>query len=288
MKNHHFMMSYVSHSVIVLLLLFLSLPVGCTKSTTENEKVVAVVNDEPVLLEDFEREISLRSKQNPAYKITPTTLEGQLDTIIDRKLMIQEAMKMGLAGNADFVRTIQSFWEQTLIRELIENKNDEWEKRLFVTEQEIRDYYDKATQMATFSLYRTKDEKRAVEVLKKTENHGDAPGWEVIGPVAYHDVPPFALADLFDMAEGEKKMLRDGDEFIVIYLMKKEIHPLPPLNKIQGQVKREVLERKKTEALEEWLAQVREKADIDINKEIIERYLEVNKVTHNVGSGYGR
>lgn len=128
---------------LVLLTLSTSLIIlGCSKEYTGDEDFIATVNKEPIKLKDFQRELAIRSKQNPAYKITPQAIDEQLNTIIDRRLMIQEAMKSGLANSDDFVRTIQTFWEQTLIRELIEAKNHEWEDRLFVTEQEINEYYE--------------------------------------------------------------------------------------------------------------------------------------------------
>ncbi len=105
-------MSHVSPPFIVLLLLFLALNLGCSKSTTDDDKSVAVVNEDPITLRNFQKEIALRSKQNPAYEITPNAIEDQLDTIIDRRLMIQEAMRMGLAGQEHLVRTIHTFWGQ--------------------------------------------------------------------------------------------------------------------------------------------------------------------------------
>ena len=168
--------------------------------TTDDDKAVAVVNEEPITLRNFQKEIALRSKQNPAYEITPSAIEGQLDTIIDRRLMIQEAMKMGLASDEDFIRTIQTFWEQTLIRELIENKNREWEERLFVTEQEITDYYRKAQQIVTFKVIRTKDEKEAEEILERAKEQEDSLKWEIVGPVAYFDVDRFDFKRSFSFA----------------------------------------------------------------------------------------
>ena len=202
--------------------------------------------------------------------------------------MIQEAMKMGLAGKEDFVRTIQTFWEQTLIRELIDNKNREWEERLFVTEQEITDYYRKAQQIVTFKVIRTDDEKKAEEALTKAKNQENSLKWELIGPVAYFDIDHSVLKEVFHMSEGQIEMLKNGEEFLVISVEKKESNVLPPLAEIHEQIKKEVLERKKTEALEEWLAKVRGKADIKINAKLFDMYLENNGQTENVGGGNGR
>lgn len=195
----------------LLLLAIILAPVlsGCSKESNDREKVIASVNKEQISLKEFQREIALRSKQNPHYKVTPQTVKEQLDTVIDRKIMIQEAMKNGLANNEDFVRTIQTFWEQTLIRELIAAKNHEWEDRLFVTEQEIQDFYSR---------------------------------------------------------------------------MNKEDASMPPLESISDQIKRALLEQKKTAALEEWLTDVRAKASIDINTELINEFGKVEEQTVKGGT----
>jgi hypothetical protein len=198
--------------VLTIITLFLFIP-GCSRENHNRGKVVASVNKEQISLEDFQRELALRSKQNPHYKVTPEAVSEQLNTVIDRRLMVQEAMKRGLASNEDFIRTIQSFWEQTLIRELIEAKNHEWEGRLFVTEQEIHDYYNG---------------------------------------------------------------------------IRKDRNDMPPLDKLYDQIKIDMLEEKKTNALDEWLTGVREKAAIDIDNELIDSYFSSDKKSVRRGGGDAR
>jgi len=171
---------------------------GCSRESADREQVIASVNKELISLRDFQKDIAIRSKQNPSYRITPQSVKEQLDTSIDRKLMIQEAMKMGLTNNEDFVRTIQTFWEQTLIRELIEAKSHEWADRLFVSEDEIRDYYE--------------------EIIKKSPN-------------------------------------------------------VPPLDTIYDQLKKAILEQKKTDALDAWLSKVRKSAVINVNEKLMDKFV---------------
>ncbi len=128
-------------SLVILIVLSSLFFTGCSKENNDTGKVIATVNKEKISLNQFERELALRSKQNPNFKVTSQSIQQQLDSVIDRRLMVQEAMAMGLTKNADFVRTIQIFWEQTLIRELIEAKNHEWKDRIFVTEGEVNEYY---------------------------------------------------------------------------------------------------------------------------------------------------
>jgi hypothetical protein len=106
-----------------------------------HEETVATVNGAPVLLKEFQKDLAIYANRNPDFKLDAKSVEDHLDMFIDKQLMIQEAMKMGLAEDERFLETIKRFWEQTLIRELIDAKSMEWRDKLFVTEDEIQSYY---------------------------------------------------------------------------------------------------------------------------------------------------
>jgi hypothetical protein len=128
-------------AALLLSLLILSL-VSCSGGKTASQEV-AKVNGTPIPLKDFQWELALASRRDPSFKVTPQTLKDKLSIMVDRTLMIQEAMKMGLAEDQRFEETIKTFWEQTLIRDLIDAKAKEWDRRIFVTEDEIETAYRK-------------------------------------------------------------------------------------------------------------------------------------------------
>lgn len=107
----------------------------------QHKDAVATVNGSPVSLQEFQKELAIYASRNPDFKLNAESVEEHLDMLIDKQLMIQEATKMGLAEDERFLETIKRFWEQTLIRELIDAKSREWNNRLFVTEDEILGYY---------------------------------------------------------------------------------------------------------------------------------------------------
>ncbi len=107
----------------------------------QHKDAVATVNGSPVSLQEFQKELAMYANRNPDFKLNAGSVKEHLDTIIDKQLMIQEAMKMGLAEDERFLETIKRFWEQTLIRELIDVKSKEWSGRLFVTDDEVFGYY---------------------------------------------------------------------------------------------------------------------------------------------------
>lgn len=124
--------------VIISVLL---IPVLTSCGQRQHKDAVATVNGAPVSIQEFQREIAIYANRNPDFKLNAGSVEEHLNMVIDKQLMIQEAMKMGLAEDERFLETIKRFWEQTLIRELIEVRSREWSGKLIVTEGEILGYY---------------------------------------------------------------------------------------------------------------------------------------------------
>jgi hypothetical protein len=248
----------------------------------DDKNIVATVNHEPIKLEDFQAKLALRSRQNPSYKITSQEISEQIETVIDRRLMIQEAMRMGLAENKDFVRTIQSFWEQTLVRELIAAKSREWESRLFVTEREVEDYYDKMRYRVTLKLKRAENETEAHSILEAARQ-GNVEDWKTLGPLAHDELFALSLHKAYRMSEGMSEVLKDETGFLVIYIEQKESTDLPAMGELHDHLKRNLLRKKKTDALSSWLKEEREKAVIEINSRLLETSFDLDSSENRTG-----
>lgn len=127
--------------VLFIILSVLLIPVFTSCGQQHHKDAVATVNGAPVPMQEFQKELAIYANRNPDFKLNAVSVEEHLNMVIDKQLMIQEAMKMGLAEDERFLETIKRFWEQTLIRELIEVRSREWSGKLFVTEDEILGYY---------------------------------------------------------------------------------------------------------------------------------------------------
>ena len=65
-----------------------------------------------------------------------------LEQYVDTKLILIEADRMGLSRDQEFLKDIQHFWEQALLKRVIEEKSKEYANEVQVSEQEINKYYD--------------------------------------------------------------------------------------------------------------------------------------------------
>lgn len=151
---------------------------------------------------------------------------------------------MGLAENERFVDTIKTFWEQTLIRELIDAKIKEWTNRLFVKDDEIRKHYQRMQYMPTIKFIKVQDASNAQDAKQRMLKGEGIKGEEILVPLSYEDVRFDVLYNAFDMSAGEAGVFEYANNFIVIYLIKKDNVPVPPLKDIYDRIKSMPLSRK--------------------------------------------
>ncbi len=125
-----------------LLLALLLLGAGCTANTPpESETIVLQVNDSAITLPEFNEMLKFSAYADPELEITEQSRDDFVQYLIRRQLMIQEAARLKLDRKNEFVMTIQTYWESTLIRNLMDLKSQELKQHVLVTEDEITRYY---------------------------------------------------------------------------------------------------------------------------------------------------
>lgn len=181
--------------------------------------------------------------------------------------MIQEGVKKGITKDERFVETIKTFWEQTLIRELLDAKNREWAERLFVTENEIRKEYERMLYRPRLSIVKAETKQAADEITKVMQRGKRPTGEETVGPLFYEDVKSSPLANAFDMKAGEVKAFAADGKYIVIRVTEKKAMQMPPLKEAYNRIQESILAQKKQKAVAEWIEAVRKSAKINIDSE---------------------
>ncbi|MBA4397460.1 MAG: hypothetical protein C0394_08775 [Syntrophus sp. (in: bacteria)] len=66
---------------------------ACSSGTAEKDRVVATVNGAPITAAELQHAVSGHGKNKP---VTRHTVDDQLKLMIEQKLLIQQAVKMGL------------------------------------------------------------------------------------------------------------------------------------------------------------------------------------------------
>lgn len=104
----------------IFVALVLALFCGC--SPRQNKEAVVKINNYSMSAEDLVNELNSFSSFERAGK----TNEELVDEIIEKKLLLLEAQREGLDREAAFMKMVERFWEQSLLRAIVEKKMKEF------------------------------------------------------------------------------------------------------------------------------------------------------------------
>ena len=116
---------------------------GCAprSSEAENARPVVIINGLELTAEELQREVGTASSRvSPPGKTAGTEPEW-LGRLIERELMVQEAQRLGLDRNKEFMSTIERFWKEALLKQLIRRKGQEVAATVRVYEPELEAEY---------------------------------------------------------------------------------------------------------------------------------------------------
>lgn len=254
---------------ILLTIILPVILVSC--SGKEKAETVASVNGAPIHLRDFKKELKTIEKRNPAFVLTDETANEALNDLIERKLLIQEAVKLGLSADEHFIETIKSHWEQTLIRELVNAKTKEWGADS-VSGTEIERHYERMRFSVTLKTARAAGEKDLEGKKELMRRNKHVSGETMEGPLyAENFNPGDPLLSAFDLKQGGMTVIRDIEGITLVYVAAKESAKVPPLSEIRERIRQYLAEFKRQKAMDDWLRGVKKKSVIRIEKDAVER-----------------
>lgn len=119
----------------VLLILFLF--AGCEK-VNKSSPVAIDIDGIKIKANEFEQAFknSFYAKED-----TPSARREFLDNLITRKLILKEAQGQGLDKDPDFLKDVELFWEQSLLKTILERKIKQLSLNVKIDDKEIKNYY---------------------------------------------------------------------------------------------------------------------------------------------------
>ena len=253
----------------------LALSLASCGPASPRQEHIAVVNGAPIGVDEFTREASMASERYPEIGAAPGSEEALtvvLDSMILKKLMIQEAAKMGLSEDKEFLNTIKMFWEQTLIKKLIDARNTEFEKTLSVSGGEAEAHYRRMGSKLTLLVVKAVSEQEAMRAVAEMGEGTRPGGAEVLGPLMIENLDlADPLSSVFDLSEADTTIIREEDGYLAVRVLRKDAVQTPPFVAISAEIHDALLEMKKKQAFSDWLEGVKEAATIEINRSALER-----------------
>jgi hypothetical protein len=125
------------NSILVILLLLCLHLSCCAREEKEESQLLAKINDYSLTLDEFHAQLAAELEMDKDFKLTEAAKRQFLEGLVRKELLIQEAKKRKLDREEKFMRAIERYWESTLIRDLMEAKGQEIEKKAIVSQEEI-------------------------------------------------------------------------------------------------------------------------------------------------------
>jgi hypothetical protein len=122
----------LAFSLLVSIVLFF---VGCAKK----EKPALVIGSIRISAQEFEDAF----QKEGAFRQAPMDKVQFLDLYLSRKLMLKEAEELGLDKDPQFLKSLQLFWEQALLKLVLARKLNELAVGARVSEEEVAQYYQR-------------------------------------------------------------------------------------------------------------------------------------------------
>ena len=255
MKNDYWMVK-----IILAISLFIG-PLGVASGqdlpVIKGKKVVATVHDEPITLEEFSREIaSLDQGMAGEGKVEKKKNSELLKRLINARLLIQEARRMGLDELKELKERVDVFSKVTLRDELIERHV----KNIKPDEKEVEKVYKESVKewkIKTILFEKEEDAKRMEnglkegkgfdEMLKKFLEDKTGKGNEGTDYLKNRELLPEVAETVSKMKIGSTSPIVKIKPGFVIFKLEDVRYPDDP--KIKEQVRMRALRQRQTEAL---------------------------------------
>ncbi len=261
---------------IYLLILAIFLVSGCAEKKSQ-EKVIATINNYKMTTDDFNYESSEVFRMGKMIGEVPVTKKEMLDALITKEVLIQEAVRENLDKDKAFMKAIELYWEQALLKNLLTKKSEEISQTIVVYDDDIKGYYDKMKNKIRAKVIIFSDEKSARKGMernsatleaweKEPEKHSIEsiipPRWYILGenrsPVEYY-------VFIVDAKKGEGIVKING-KWTLIEIEEITPNEIGPLLSLKEKIIKDIRAIKEKEAMEKWIDTLRLKSRIKIDE----------------------
>lgn len=241
-------MRYIYYIILIFLILSGALGYELLSPEVPAKDVSMVINGQVITREEFNRICS-----SPGDHMT--TPSDAINSLITRELLIQEAQREGIDKEESFRRSIQNFYEQSLIKLLMDKKFNSL--RVTVSDAELERYVslmDKKVRLTVFTADTRQD--AAKGVYKGTETR----------EMNFDDLSRDMREQIVMLTKGEKTgPVEEGGKFIVLRLDRVgNSFRKPPSEKERDNIRKLLASEKRETIISDWIAGLRKKASVKV------------------------
>jgi len=131
------------HFLFYFIFCFITVIASSCSNDSLQQKILSRINNYELTLDEFEEQLTIEVELDDTFKLTNETKRKFLEELIRKELFIQEARNLKLDQQKKFIRAIEKYWELTLIRNLIDLKSREINKKIYISEGAAKEHYKK-------------------------------------------------------------------------------------------------------------------------------------------------
>ncbi len=271
---------------IVLVIIAISLLFACAKKEAK-KAYLAKVGNIIITQAEFEKEFKKLPEFAQEMFEGVSGREKFLDGLIKKELLYQEAVKKGLDKDSDYQKKLNDFKKLTLINLLLEK---EIESKVKVTDQEVKDYYDKHKEefaavsqiRASHILVKTEEEARQIiERIKSGEDFAKIAKEKSLDTVSAKNggdlgfILKGQMVPEFEAAAGSLKTgeisepVKTKFGYHVIKVTDKEVGQVAEFEKVKNSLSQFLLTEKQKEVFNSYVEGLKKNYKVEINKEAL-------------------
>ncbi len=260
-----------------------------TVEQKEEEEVLAIVNGEEITINEYNEKLKQLSNFEKARYRGEEGHKEFLNALVQQKLMVQKAKKMGLDKDEEVQKKIEALMQEVTKRVLVEALVErEVLDKVVVTNKEAKKYYDKNKKefqekekvRARHILVATEEEAKKIcqELEKGTdfaklaeEKSSDQKTAKQGGDLNYFGrgrmTPEFEKV-AFNLKVGEvSDIVKTQFGYHIIKLEDKKEASTKEFYEVSDDIKKKLLSGKQREEYQKWLSKIKKKAKIKINED---------------------
>ncbi len=269
-------------SVAIASVLAIALLMTACARKEPSERIVAVINDYRMTVEDFNYESKEVLRTGIGIGDIAIAKEDILDALIIKEVLLQEAQKAGLDKDKNFMKTIELYWEQTLLRNLLAKKSREIEKAVTVYEGEITDYYNKMKEKIKAKVVVLANERTGRRLLTFDGDVAEYAEKEAEKSSLLYIIPSrvYILGDdnsplensIFKVERNKsRELIKINGKWALIIIEERIPVEAEPLSAARERITKLIKARKEREFMNEWIEALRSKARIRIDRKVLDK-----------------
>lgn len=227
---------------------------------------LARIGNQTVDAQEFQAYLEQQTRRNPRLQITPAMKRDLFEKCLEKKLLLAEASRQRLGDQPEIIKELKEMTEQILIKHLFSLKEKELAGQIKIEEDDIRNYYEDMGLTCQFQYLPVADADQTKVVVDNWAEK--APPSEAVdsGEVSLAALNESWKKQILTLPLKKPQVVKIDSHWFVVEVVNKRAAPVLPLEKVRGQIVRELTDRKEKERLQNWVNSLKGQNRLEINE----------------------